>query len=573
MSHRIVGIDLGTTYSLVAVMQGTTPVVLPNALGEVLTPSAVSIDERGVISVGAAARARATTHPDRTALAFKRDMGTNSSVEIGGKRFTAPELSSLVLRSLRADAESALGEAVEEAVVTVPAYFGDAQRQATRDAAAIAGLRVERIINEPTAAALAYGLHQREREFRALVLDLGGGTFDVTVLEIIEGVIEIQGSSGDTRLGGDDFDEALAEHLAARARSEWGVDAHADAQTWSRFRDAAELAKRRLSDVTETRAGIVQLRAGRNVVDIELTITRAAAEEVWAPCLARLDIPIRRALKDAGARPETIDEVLLVGGSTRMPCIAQFAARTFGRLPLRKLPPDEAVAFGAAVQGALKARDVAVKDVVVTDIAPFSLGITSGADIGGQQIDDLFVPILERGTVIPASRVKPFRTMSAFQQFILIEVYQGEHSTSSRNTKLGEYRVEVPPRPAGEEAVDVRFSYDLNGILEVETTVLSTGKTCTLVLERAPGRLSKKEIETARQSMQRLKLHPRDALPNLAALARADALHLEVIGPAREILGRHIAAFRAALETHDPKTITAYRATLLEVIATLGAQR
>jgi molecular chaperone HscC len=566
----IVGIDLGTTFSLVAVLRDGVPVVLPNAVGELLTPSAVSVAEDGTVLVGAPARARATTHPARTALAFKRDMGTGKTYELGGKSLSPPELSALVLGALKRDAEAALGCAVEEAVITVPAYFGDAQRQATRDAGAIAGLKVERIINEPTAAALAYGLHERHREMRAVVLDLGGGTFDVTVLEIVEGVVEIQSSAGDARLGGEDFDAALADRLAARAKAQHGWDLKRDARAWARLREASEDAKKRLSDADATTVALVDLPLGDGKKgSFEATVTRDDAEDAWAALLDRVRAPITRALRDASLAPDRIDEVLLVGGSTRMPCIARLAAQMFGRLPLRKLPPDEAVAMGAAVQAALKGGDAAVEDMVVTDVAPFTMGISTATHMGRQQVAGLFSPILERGTVIPASRVERFQTMGDMQREIRIEVYQGEHSLCRDNTKLGEYQVKVPPKPAGEESIDVRFTYDLNGILEVETTIVSTGKREVLVIEKSPGRMTAAQVKAAREAMARLKLHPRDALPNTTALARADALYVELSGPAREELGHAIAMFRAALESQDEKEIAPLRNRLLSLVSAL----
>jgi len=570
MKSPIVGIDLGTTFSLVAVLRDGVAVVLPNAVGELLTPSAVSVADDGTVLVGAPARARATTHPTRTALAFKRDMGTGKTYELGGRTLSPPELSALVLSALKRDAEAALGCAVEEAVVTVPAYFGDAQRQATRDAGAIAGLKVERIINEPTAAALAYGLHERHREMRAVVLDLGGGPFDVTVLEIVEGVVEIQSSAGDARLGGEDFDEALADRLAARAKAQHGWDLRWDPRAWARLKEASEDAKKRLSDADSTTVALVDLPLGGSKKgSFETTVTRDDAEEAWAPLLDRVRAPITRALRDASLSPDRIGEVLLVGGSTRMPCVARLAAQTFGRLPLRKLPPDEAVAMGAAVQAALKGGDAAVEDMVVTDVAPFTMGISTATHMGRQQVAGLFSPILERGTVIPASRVERFQTMGDMQREIRIEVYQGEHSLCRDNTKLGEYLVKVPAKPAGEESIDVRFTYDLNGMLEVETTIVSTSKREVLVIEKSPGRMTAAQVKAAREAMARLKLHPRDALPNTTALARADALYVELSGPAREELGHVIALFRGALETQDDKEIAPLRNRLLSLVSAL----
>jgi molecular chaperone HscC len=571
VKSAIVGIDLGTTFSLVATLRDGVPIVLPNALGELLTPSAVSLADDGTVLVGAPARARVTTHPARTATSFKRDMGTDKIIDLGLRKLTPPELSALVLKALKRDAEAALGCEVTEAVITVPAYFGDLQRQATRDAGAIAGLTVERIINEPTAAALSYGLHERHREMRAVVLDLGGGTFDVTVLEIIEGVIEIQASSGDSRLGGDDFDEALALRFADRAMRDKGFDLRHDRRAWARLLEASEGAKRRLTEGATAGIALVDLPLGGDRLgQLELSLSRDEAEELWAPLLDRIRAPIARALRDASLSADKIDEVLLVGGSTRMPCVARLAAQVFGRLPLRKLPPDEAVAMGAAVQAALKQGDAAVSDLVVTDVAPFSLGIATSTHLGRQQVAGLFTPILERGTVIPASRVQRFYTMSEMQREIRVEVFQGEHSLCRDNTLLGELAVnDLPASKLGEQAVDVRFTYDLNGILEVEATIVSTGKSESLVIEETPGRMTAAQVKAARAAMERFKFHPRDALPNATALARADALYVELSGPPREQLGHALAQLRVALESLDEGEITARRERLIALTATL----
>ena len=566
----IVGIDLGTTYSLVALLQDGRPVVLPNAMGEYLTPSAVSVADDGAVLVGTAARARATTHPGQTALAFKRDMGTDKVYDLGSRQFRPEELSALVLAELKRDAEAALGREVEEAVVTVPAYFGDAQRQATRDAALLAGLKVERIINEPTAAALAYGLSQRHRELRALVLDLGGGTFDVTVLEILEGVIEIQSSAGDARLGGEEFDAALAAHVADTVARLEGHDLRREPQTAARLKEAAERVKRRLSDAETARLALPQAALGEGRrAEVELEVTRAEVEALWAPLLARMSGPIQRALRDARLRPEQIDEVLLVGGATRMPCVARLAAQIFGRLPLRHLPPDEAVALGAAVQAGLKAGAQAVEDMVVTDVAPFTMGIAAAERFGAQIVTDIFTPMIERGTVIPCSRVKTFATMDEHQTEIRIAVYQGEHATCKDNRELGHYVIRgLTPTPGGQH-LDVRFTYDLNGILEVDVMLPAEGRTETLVIEKTPGRLTGAQLAEARARMARLKFHPREALPNVTVLGRADALHVELQGAAREALQQEIARFRAALETQDEATITSCRQRLVTLMESL----
>jgi molecular chaperone HscC len=578
MSGVAVGIDLGTTYSLAAVMRGDRPQVLPNALGELLTASAVAVDESGRVLVGAPARARAALDPDATALSFKRDMGTDRQRQLRDKSFRPEELSALVLAQVKRDAELALGEPIGEAVVTVPAYFGELQRRATRDACEIAELHVERIVNEPTAAALAYGLHNRQREMRAVVLDLGGGTFDVTVLEIMEGVIEIQASAGDTRLGGEDFVEALALALAARIEREHRLDEgalRARGSSWARLVEGCELLKQRLSRDESSALVLPRFDVARGrSVDVELALSRQEAEVLWTPLVERIRGPIHRALADADVAPQKLDEVLLVGGATRMPCVATLAAGIFGRLPLRTLPPDEAVALGAAVQAGLKSGHAAVEDLVVTDVAPFTLGIATAQRVGGTHVSGIFTPILERGTVLPASRVERVATIGDGQKVLMVEVYQGEHSLCSDNTKLGEYKLTgIPPAAAGEQEIDVRFTYDLNGILEVDSVIVSTRKSASLVIERSPGRLSAADVKAARAAMKRLKFHPREALPNVTALARADALFAELIGIEREMLGSAIGSLRAALETQDPKHIESTRAALQRLTEDLARQR
>jgi molecular chaperone HscC len=568
-SPLIVGIDLGTTNSLAATLQGGIPIAVPNALGEHLTPSAVSVLENGALLVGAAALARKTTHPTLTACAFKRDMGTDRQYILGGRVFTPQDLSAIVLSSLRQDVELALGRSVDEAIITVPAYFDELQRRATRDAAAIAGLKVERIINEPTAAAMAYGLHERNREFRAAVLDLGGGTFDVTVLEVTEGVIEIQSSAGDTRLGGEDFVDALAELVATETgRGQWREEARA----WAALRTACERAKRRLSTAMETEVVLVDVPLdGGGSLSLRHRLTRYRAEEAWAPLLSRLEAPILRALRDASVRPDGVDEALLVGGATRMPCVARLTGELFGRMPLRTLPPDEAIAYGAAVQAGLKARDVAVTDMVVTDVAPFSMGIATAGTMGQQIISGLFTPVLDRGTVIPASRERRFQTTRPNQREIKIEVYQGEHPLCQENRKLGEMTVgPLPQKSEGFVSVEVRFTYDLNGLLEVQATVPGTGRKTAIVLEQTPGRLTPEALAAARAAMERLKFHPREALPNATALARADALFVELTGMARAELAEVATAFRLALENQETELISRVRAQLVALVAKLS---
>ncbi|MFH1468955.1 MAG: Hsp70 family protein [Pseudomonadota bacterium] len=567
----IVGIDLGTTFSLVSVLppgsREARPLVLENALGERLTPSVVALADDGGLLVGAPALAMATTHPDRVVRSFKREMGTDKVYTLGPHRLSPQELSAMVLRALKADAEALLGAPVVEAVVTVPAYFGGSQRAATRQAAELAGLVTERIINEPTAAAMAYGLHNLDKEQRAVVLDLGGGTFDVTVLEILEGVVEVQSSAGDARLGGEDFTETLARLAAARIAADHGHDPQQQPLGWARLLGAAEQAKRRLTEREEARLVLPRLGLAPGVErDVELTVTRDQAEACWQPLLARVREPIWRAFRDGGLDPRAMDEVLLVGGATRMPCFIREVASLCQRMPARHLPPDEAVAMGAAVQAALKRGQRAVEDLVVTDVAPFSLGIEVMQELGGHRLDGFFSPILERGTVIPASREQTFSTSEDGQTGIHIQVFEGEHSLTKDNRLLGEFHLRDLDRAPRGQPVRVRFTYDLNGLLEVEMTVPHQQRTETLLIERSPGQLSPEQIARARAAMARLKFHPREALPNTTALQRAEALYQELRGGPREEVGRTMSAFRLALETQDEAFIENQRALLLHVL-------
>jgi len=571
----ILGIDLGTTHSLVAVVQAGRPVLIPNSLDETLTPSAVAVRD-GEVLVGAAARSHARLHPHEGVTSFKRDMGTATVHEIAGRPFTPPQLSALVLSSLQQDAERWLGAPVRRAVITVPAYFNDLQRQATLDAGRIAGLEVVRLINEPTAAAMAYGLHQLSREMRAVVLDLGGGTFDVTTLEIMEGVIEVRSSAGDTRLGGDDFTEVvmglLRERLgeAARTAGEEGAVAEGDARVEARLWAAAERAKHDLGrgggrhGAATVALTDLPLTTG-HTRDLSVSLSRDEVDERWQPLLQRIRGPVGRALSDGDLTPSEVDEVLVVGGATRMPAFRRLTADLFGRLPVSHVAVDEVIAQGAALQAALHAGDQAVSDLVVTDVAPFTLGIEVSETMAGTLVPGLFSPVLERGTVIPASRVRPFSTLHPQQAKLLLAVYQGEHSMCRDNRLIGNLHIrDLPPSETdGPRRVDVRFTYDLNGLLEVEVTFPGLERKEALVLQSEEGRLTDAEVEKARQAMARLKFHPRDSLPNTAALAKGEELYAELRGNDRQRLGWAIHNLRAALEDQEPETIREAREYLL----------
>jgi molecular chaperone HscC len=544
----IIGIDLGTTNSLVGIFQDGRTRLIANALGHLLTPSVVSLGDDGAWLTGLAARERLTTHPERTVSNFKRWMGSDHEVMLGDRRLRAEELSALILGALKADAEAALGEPVTEAVITVPAYFNDVQRKATQAAGRLAGLKVERLLNEPTAAGLAYGLQERQDHSTFLVFDLGGGTFDVSVLEYFEGIVEVRASAGDTRLGGEDFAQALLDQFLRQTGL--GEAEKRQALDNKLFWRSAEQTKR---DLSEHDSAELTLRI--NGQDITQTILRAEYEQVCAPLLQRLRRPIERALMDARLRPDDIDEVVLVGGATRTPMVRQLVTRLFGRLPLRTINPDETVARGAAIQAALKARDAALDEVVLTDVMPYSLGISVMETVGGQRHGDRFAPIIERNTPVPVSRVQNFCTVQDGQTMIELDIRQGESPIASENLRLGALNVSVPPRPRHEVSVDVRFTYDANGLLEVEAHVPLTGKTVQSVIQRDSQVMDEAAIAQALKKMQSLKIHPRDKQENAWLVQRAKRLYEDHLGNVRANIGDTLIRFEAALESQDEHLI------------------
>ena len=549
----MLGIDLGTTNSLAAVWRDGESVLVPNALGDYLTPSVVSLTEADEVLVGQAARDRLVTHPQHTAAAFKRYMGSDRRIRLGRREFRPEELSALVLRALKQDAEQMLGEPVTEAVISVPAYFNDTQRQATRVAGELAGLKVERLINEPTAAALAYSLHQSE-ESHFLVFDLGGGTFDVSILELFEGVIEVHASAGDNYLGGEDFVDALVQGFLRRhalAAEQLTPAEH------NLLRQQAEQAKRRLNSEPEAR-----LLLRRPDAELDWTVGASEYETLVAPLLQRVRVPVERALRDAGLSVAAIEQIVLVGGSTRKRLVQQMVSRLFGKLPLRHIDPDTVVARGAAVQAGLKARDSALREVVLTDVCPYTLGI----EIAHDKVTGLFSPILERNTVVPASRVERYWPVEDYQTGITLRVFQGESRFVRDNIKLGEVEVKVPRKPRDECGVDVRFTYDVNGVLEVEAQVLATGQNYQLLIQQNAGRLSEAEIRERLARLAELKIHPREQAQNQACLARANRLYEERIGDERQYIGALIERFTALLERQDPRQIEQARAELKDIL-------
>lgn len=553
----IVGIDLGTTNSAVAVWRDGAADLIPNRLGHRLTPSAVSLADDGSLLVGLPARERLATHPDRTATAFKRYMGSQRRIRLGKQDYLAEELSAMVLKRLKEDAESALGEEVSEAIITVPAYFNDKQRKATRRAGELAGFKVERLINEPTAAALAYGIHQLDDESRYLVFDLGGGTFDVSVVEIFEGIIEVRSSTGDNMLGGEDFNEVLVKLARDQFKEAWGEAGQVDGPLTQRVREAAERTRRALTD------GDSQLRVVWQDQEYMMPVSQSAFEEAAQPLIDRLREPVVRAVRDAGLSPDDLSEIILIGGSTRMPVVRRAVTRMFGRFPNATVNPDEAVALGAAVQAGLKSRDEALREVVVTDVCPYSLGIEVANQFVGRGVDaGHFQPIIERSTVIPASRVQTFETMRDNQTHVDVNIYQGEARRVADNIKIGSVTVPVPRGKAG-QTFDVRFSYDVSGLLEVDIFVRGSNHRQQLVIQDGDQR-DDKALEQSRARLSALKVHPAEQEENRAAWARGERCYENNLGDRRNYVGLLLDRFQAALETQDPRIVDHARKEFLE---------
>ncbi|MBC7209996.1 MAG: molecular chaperone HscC [Pseudomonas sp.] len=551
-STLLLGIDLGTTNSLIAVWQDGEARLIPNAVGEVLTPSVVSVDDDGSILVGQAARSRLTTHPERTAAAFKRFMGSDKRYALGEHRFTPEELSALVLGALKQDAEAHLGCAVSEAVISVPAYFSDEQRKRTVFAAELAGLKVQRLINEPTAAAMAYGLHEQKFE-RTLVFDLGGGTFDVTVLEYALPLIEVHASTGDNYLGGEDFTEAL---LQACLR-DWNLKAEDLApQALASLHDAIEQLKREAGEGSR----VLDWHDGAQPREWRLDDLKLQA--IWAPLLTRVRAPIEQALRDARLSPRELDSLVLVGGATRMPQVQQLVAKLFGRLPYRHLDPDTIVALGAASQAACKARDAAIDELILTDVCPYTLGVASSR---GDDVTGAFSPIIERNTVIPTSKVQRFYSSHPEQKFVRIAVYQGERPWVRDNILVDSF--EVPLQPTGEiQSLDVRFSYDINGLLEVDVTFLESGQKHSHSIDRSPAGLDAEARLASEERLARLKIHPRDTLPNRTLLARLERAWMQSLGDERELIGSWLDAFNAVLAGQQAAEISRERQALSQAL-------
>ena len=513
---KIIGIDLGTTNSCVAVMEGGKPTVIPNAEGQRTTPSVVAFTKNGERLVGDPAKRQAITNPDRTISSIKRHMGTDYKVTVDGKSYTPQEISAMILQKLKGDAESYLGEKVTEAVITVPAYFNDAQRQATKDAGKIAGLDVKRIINEPTAAALAYGLED-EKEQKVMVYDLGGGTFDVSIIDIGDGVVEVMATNGDTHLGGDDYDNKIIDWMVAEFKKAEGVDLSADKMAMQRLKEAAEKAKKELSAATTTNINLPFITAtAEGPKHLDMDLSRAKFDELTADLTARTDVPVKNAMKDAGITNADLGKVLLVGGSTRMISAQEEVKKLTGKEPSKTLNPDECVAIGAAIQGGKLAGDAGAGDVLLLDVTPLTLSIET---LGG-----VATPLIKRNTTIPTKASQVFSTAADNQTAVDIHVVQGEREFARDNKTLGQFRLDgIAPAPRGIPQIEVSFDIDANGIVNVSAKDLGTGKEQHITITSGSN-MSKDDIDKAVREAQQFEAEDKKKKEGIDARNEADSM-------------------------------------------------
>ena len=554
----LIGIDLGTTNSLVACFIDGEVQIIPNRLGRKLTPSVVSVDDEDKILVGETAREYGYLHPDRTARVFKRTMGTDKEYELGSHKFNSEELSSFVLRSLKEDAEVYLKEEVSEAIISVPAYFNDKQRKATKRAGELAGLNVSRIINEPTASAIAYGVGDSGKIERCMVFDLGGGTFDVTILEYYKNIMEVYAIAGDNQLGGEDFTQVLVDmYLERIARLVPVVDVF----TLNNIYKAAERCK----------CGYVDRNVGTMNVNLfgtphEEIFTLEEYEERCSELLERLKKPIEKSLRDAKIALDDLDRIILVGGATRLPTVRSYVTKITGIRPEYYLDPDTSVAVGAALQCAMKERDKQVEEVILTDVCPFTLGTEVVRDNGAFEVPGQYLPIIERNTVIPVSKKQTVYTAYDNQRYVTVKVLQGESYLARNNLLLGELTVDVPVGPKGKEAIEITYTYDINSLLQVEVKVVSTGLEKKAIIQSEDNKISEEEAAARFEKLQYLKQSPREEEENVLTLLRASRIYEETMGPERNRITELVNEFEESLSRKTRLAIETDRKKLEELL-------
>lgn len=555
--NMIIGIDLGTTNSLVSYFSENGSVIIPNRFGEKLTPSVISFGSNGEVYVGKIAKERIITHPESTKELFKRSMGSKKEFIINESKFTAEELSSFVIRSLKEDAEEYLGSKVNEAIISVPAYFNDKQRKATQLAGKLAGLKVERIVNEPTAAAIAYGLQNRNSNTKFLVFDLGGGTFDVSILEIYKNVMQVHAVAGDNYLGGDDFTEILVNMFLKDNELE---SSNLNPTTIALIKKQAEKAKQMLSKQREV---VIKCKVNDELIKYKISLDDY--EKNCQLLLTKIRKLIERTLKDAEIKLRDIDEVLLVGGATKLYIIRNFVGKLFGRLPNISINPEEAVALGAGIQGAMKERNELIKDIVLTDVCPYTLGTEISILKEGEYYESgHFCPIIERNTVVPVSRTERLYTIYDNQSSIKVEILQGESRFSKNNVYLGEINIPVPMSKAGEQAVDVTYTYDINSILEVEVKVVSTKFKKHIIIKNSDNDMNDKEIQARFKELSELKIPPREQEENKLVLSMGERVYEESVGEVRREVELCLRKFEDILNKQDRIKIEAASKELKE---------